>query len=259
MPYIDLPKGDKMFFVQEGKGKPLIFIHGFASTSLVWQKQIEYFKKKNQVIAVDLRGHGKSVARDGYLSLDDFAGDLITLIRKLALKEVRLVGWSMGWFVALKTFLRSPHNVDALVSVSGAPKFLKSESFPYAISHAELRNLEKKIKSHHAEGIDFFYSLISNSVSKEYFVHPSKHLTFHMLRELETADERKALDKIYVRTLLIHGSEDRICLPSASEYMHQHIPASEKVIMPGLGHAPFLEEPDKFNAILEGFLRQLHG
>jgi pimeloyl-[acyl-carrier protein] methyl ester esterase len=261
MPYIDLPGGDKLFFIQEGRGKPLLFLHGFASTHCVWRKQIDYFKDRNQVIALDLRGHGESQTIAHHLTLDDLAGDVIELIRRLRLDEVRVVGWSMGWFVAVKVFNVNPHNVDAMVSVSGTPKFLKSDDFPYAISHAELRNLERKIKADHISGIDFFYSLISDEIHKhkEYFSHPSPKITFEMLMALEKADLRSEIERIYVQTLLLHGSQDKICLPDAAKYMAQHIPGSQLKIIEGAGHAPFLEKPEEFNAALEFFLKGLHG
>ncbi|MCX5751501.1 MAG: alpha/beta hydrolase [Candidatus Saganbacteria bacterium] len=261
MPYLDLPSGDKLFFVQEGSGKPLLFLHGFASTHYVWRKQIDHFKERNQVIALDLRGHGQSQTSAHHLTLDDLAGDVIEFIRRLRLEGVRMVGWSMGWFVAVKVFNANPHNVDAMVSVSGTPKFIKNDDFPSAISHAELRNLERKIKADHVSGIDFFYSLISEEIHKhkEYFSLPSSKITFEMLMELEKADLRKEIERIYVQTLLVHGSQDKICLPDASKYMSEHIPGSQLKIIEGAGHAPFLEKTEEFNAILEAFLRGLHG
>jgi pimeloyl-ACP methyl ester carboxylesterase len=120
--------------------------------------------------------------------------------------------------------------------------------------------LEKRLKTHHAQGIDFFYSLLSDAaLPREYFVHPPEHLTFHLLRELEKVDLRPQLSKIYVQTLLLHGSADRICLPSASRYMHEQIASSQLKILGGVGHAPFLERPAEFNAALENFLKGLHG
>jgi pimeloyl-ACP methyl ester carboxylesterase len=60
MPFVELDKGYKIFYLDKGKGKNLIFIHGFLGCSWLFQAQIDQFSSKYRTIAIDHLGHGKS-------------------------------------------------------------------------------------------------------------------------------------------------------------------------------------------------------
>src|ERR1700742_1729400 len=107
--YLTLSNGCKVAYIDEGKGeKTLLFIHGLATYSLSWKKNIEYLKKKYRCIAIDLPGNGLSDRGDYPYSMNFFAGSVYDFIRLLGLKNVCLVGHSMGAQVAMTTLLRQP-------------------------------------------------------------------------------------------------------------------------------------------------------
>jgi pimeloyl-ACP methyl ester carboxylesterase len=76
-----------------------------------------------------------------------------------------------------------------------------------------------------------------------------------MARALAEADLREALPSISVPTLLIHGGADERSPLTVAEGLHVRIPTSTLVVLPGLGHECYLEDPDRFNAEVRGFLR----
>ena len=85
-----------------GNGRPLILIHGWAMNAEVWSDLSDNLSSNYQVISTDLRGHGKSKQLDGPFNYEIFAKDIRLLIDKLGLKNLTLIGWSMGVSVILK-------------------------------------------------------------------------------------------------------------------------------------------------------------
>ena len=72
-----------------GEGSiPIVFLHGFPFDKTMWQEQLDYLKNTHRVIAIDIRGFGKSRDEESHLSMDLFANDLILFIYKLALDKV---------------------------------------------------------------------------------------------------------------------------------------------------------------------------
>ena len=111
----------RLFFTDEGDGHPvLLFVHGYTCDSHDWSWQLPYFVASHRVIAVDLRGHGRSSAPEhGYGALD-FASDLAGLLDTLKVERVVAFGHSMGGVVVSALAVEHPERVDGLVCVDPA-------------------------------------------------------------------------------------------------------------------------------------------
>jgi pimeloyl-ACP methyl ester carboxylesterase len=110
----------RLFYTDEGSGPPLLFVHGYACDSHDWSWQIPHFVAKYRVIAVDLRGHGRSSApRAGY-AVAQLAADLAGLIAELDLEKVVVAGHSLGAIVASALAVGHPSVVAALICVDPA-------------------------------------------------------------------------------------------------------------------------------------------
>ncbi|HEY6006768.1 MAG TPA: alpha/beta fold hydrolase, partial [Geobacteraceae bacterium] len=78
------------------------------------------------------------------------------------------------------------------------------------------------------------------------------------LDTLAAADLRALLPHVDRPVLLVHGSDDTVCLPAAASFMAQQLPAADLRMFEGCGHAPFLSHPEEFNAVLAQFLAGLY-
>lgn len=107
-------------YSDSGQGEiALIFVHGWMCDSSYWQAQIDYFSSSAgyRVVALDLAGHGGSgLVRKDY-SIENFSGDVVTVINQLQLKKVILIGHSMGGAVVMETAIRLPNTVTGIVAV----------------------------------------------------------------------------------------------------------------------------------------------
>ena len=101
MPFVTVGKENsakiELYYEDHGSGKPVVLIHGYPLSGASWEKQVPMLLNAgHRVITYDRRGFGKSSQPTGGYNYDTFAKDLRTLITNLKLKDVTLVGFSMG-------------------------------------------------------------------------------------------------------------------------------------------------------------------
>lgn len=110
-----------MHFIRAGHGvPPIVFVHGFACTHDDWHFQVEHFAKTNEVVACDLRGHGETPGRPQECSIEHYGGDVAALVNNLELRDVFLVGHSMGCRVVLEAARLAPKRIAGLILVDGS-------------------------------------------------------------------------------------------------------------------------------------------
>ena len=110
-----------MHFIRAGQGAPpILFVHGFACSLDDWRFQVEHFSKSHEVVACDLRGHGQTPGRPQECSIEHYGGDVAALINNLELRNVVLVGHSMGCRVVLEAARLVPRKVSSLILVDGS-------------------------------------------------------------------------------------------------------------------------------------------
>jgi pimeloyl-ACP methyl ester carboxylesterase len=146
-------KGVKIRYVTEGKGDPVVLIHGWMSDSSMWgQDSSGNTKLKGldgfQVIALDCRGHGKSDKphEPGQYGLE-MAADVIRLLDHLKLEKAHLVGYSSGAFIAGNVAATHPTRVISVIYGGQAPLITRSE---------EEKKREKELKSAGTNEVEIF-------------------------------------------------------------------------------------------------------
>ncbi|MBW2204814.1 MAG: alpha/beta hydrolase [Deltaproteobacteria bacterium] len=110
--------GVKISYEEQGKGsRTLVFVHGWSSTRDAWDAQVAYFSKEYKVVTMDLAGFGKSGNDRKLWTMAAFGEDVAAVIKKLNLKEVVLVGFSMGGLAIIEAANRIPDHIAGLVLV----------------------------------------------------------------------------------------------------------------------------------------------
>jgi pimeloyl-ACP methyl ester carboxylesterase len=104
--------GVKIYYARFGHGNPVILLHGGLANSNYWGSQIPEIAAKYDVIAVDLRGHGRSTLSAQPMSYDLMASDIVGLMDFLKLRKVAIVGWSDGAIVGLTLAMKYPRRVN---------------------------------------------------------------------------------------------------------------------------------------------------
>lgn len=126
MPYFE-HAGCQLYYEDHGQGEPLLLVHGLGSSIQDWEYQLPHLQQQRRVVAVDLRGHGRSGKPRERYSMAAFAADVAALIEHLGLPPVHLVGISMGGMVGFQLGVDRPELLRSLCIVNSAPE-LKAKS-----------------------------------------------------------------------------------------------------------------------------------
>lgn len=269
MPFLETAQGVRIHYETAGDGPTLVFLHGWAMSGRVWRFQ-EGLADRYRLVVPDLRGHGLSSAPDSGYSYANFANDLVALFEALRLDNAVLIAWSMGVQVALQAYPLLKERLAALVFVSGTPRFTAGADYPHGLPSVETKGMALRLKRDQAGTLSDFSRrmfaegelhqrhaerMISEAIRGE---SPQYHALQESLASLASADLRTALPSVALPVLLIHGSADTICPPSASRYMAGQLPDARLVVMEGVGHAPFLSRSAEFTVLLTKFLDGIH-
>lgn len=266
--------GSRMRYLQAGSGPPLILLHGLMGYSFSWRFTIQALSLHATVYAPDQLGTGFS---DRPAQLDcrlcAMANRLFKFLDAVGVSSYDLLGTSHGGAVAMmaasmratrpdlhlrKLILVAPVNpwsahgrwlAPFIGSPLGSTLFLRTVNhmrwtFPYWL--ARLYGDSKRIPPGTLEGYEAPVTLPG---SFEYGVGIVRHWT-NDLRELEHAIPKLA----DVPTLLIWGNADPAVYVQSAEQLRRHFTSSELVVYPGVGHLPYEEVPEQFNATLVEFL-----
>jgi non-heme chloroperoxidase len=247
-------------------GIPILLLHGWSQSHLCWSKQYESsLKNDTQMIALDLRGHGMSdapVEMDQYTDGDKWADDIEAVIDDLVLDRPILVGWSYGGYIISDYVRKKGQDKISGINFVAAAVVLGPKAFGPLVGPGFLENApaasQNDLPTNIAAIRRFVRACIVKPVSQDDF---EEILAFNMVvqpsvraamiqRELDFAP---LLEEITVPVLVTQGRADTVVLPAMADYILSHCKTAEASWYDGVGHAPFLEEPLRFNAELRRF------
>jgi pimeloyl-ACP methyl ester carboxylesterase len=96
-----LLNGVPVYYRMEGKGQPVVLVHGFSEDGTVWENQVAALKDKCQLIIPDLPGSGRSAINDAQWSMEYFADCIRQVIDQEKIETVSMIGHSMGGYITL--------------------------------------------------------------------------------------------------------------------------------------------------------------
>jgi pimeloyl-ACP methyl ester carboxylesterase len=253
----------RLHYDDTGGGDPLLFLNGLAGDHLYWKGQMRTFAAHFRSIAVDNRDAGQSDYVTEPYSMVDLAADVIGLLQALDLPPAHVVGLSLGGMIAQEVALAQPGRVRSLFLVgtlARADDWFKATLDVY--SH---------IRRQVADTPGFFNALLPWLVSHRFFESASKvewlqaflrqapypqridgfFRQFEAMREHDTLDR---LGAIRCPTLVAAGEDDLIAPPRYARQIAACIPHARLEVLPGVGHAPPIENPRGFNRLLADFL-----
>ncbi len=255
--------GIRLYYETHGMGKqPLIFVHGWLTNADIWKYQTEVFSKSYRVVTIDLRGFGRSDKPKVEYTFDLFADDIDFLVKKLHLNNPILIGWSKGASIGLVYAAANVEPLSKLVLVGGGPKFVASEDYDYGLQPEEFIKMVDLMRTNYEVGVrDFLNSELPEAGTdhlKEWIfrmaMQAPPEVAINSILNDSKYDLRPKLSEIKIPTLICYGEFDSICPPGNSFCLHSGIADSEIYEFKGLGHLPFLTDPDGFNARLQSFL-----
>jgi len=250
-----------------GEGKiPVLFLHGFPFDKSMWTKQLEFLKSSYRVIAMDIRGFGKSTDEQSEFSMDLFADDVIGLMDALYIEKAVVCGLSMGGYIALNVQQRFPDRFAAMIlcdtqciADSAAVKEKRLNTILDIEADGVKEFNDGFVKNvFHKDSLTNKKELVK-SLSKVVAANSPQIISQGLLVLANRSETCITLAAVKVPTLIICGREDGVTPLTESEKMHKSIKGSILKVIDNAGHVSNLEQPKEFNKHLEDFLSTLSG
>ena len=275
MPFIKSTQSDatpvNIYYNDLGKGKNVVFIHGWPLSSEMWEYQItEFYQKGWRCITYDRRGFGKSDWPSGGYDYDTLAGDLKSLMEELDLQDVTLVGFSMGGGEIARYFsLYGGARVSKVVLIGAVvPYMVQTDSNPEGTPKEIFEEIAEKILEDRPSFLQEFaktffgVSLISHPVTDAFLdnnltrtMNSSPIATVECAKSFGFTDFRNDVLSINVPTLIIHGEADKtVPIEASAQQSARLIPNAILKVYPGAPHGLWFTEKDKLNQDLLDFI-----
>ena len=223
-----------------GRGKELVFLHGYLSSKESFAYQIEYLSKFFSVTAFDFWGFGKSPSLKEAWSVGDYAEATLSLLQSLKIERCNVLAHSFGGRVALKLLANSPRLFDKAL-LTGCAGVLPKRGVSYRLRVKAYRAV-KRIAPSFAEKKfgSAEYKTLSPVMRESY-------------KKIVNEDLTPLLCRIKTPVLYVFGEKDTATPPYMAEILRQNTPNSELLYMKGCTHFCFCEQPQLFNAIAREF------
>lgn len=232
-----------------------VFVHGAGGSSSIWSRQIRDFSRTNNVLLLDLRGHGKSkhpiYEKIKRYSFDSIGDEVMEIMDHLKINKAHFIGISLGTIIIRDLAERYPERIHSMI-LGGAVMKLNVRSrmllklgviFKSVVPYLVLYRFFAWVimpKRNHRESRFIFVTEAKKLYQKEF------------KRWFTLASQTRPLLSLFrsndcgIPTLYVMGEEDHMFLPSVRKLVGDH-GSARLLVIPSCGHVVNIEQPDTFN------------
>ncbi len=224
-------------------GEVIVLLHGIGDSAETWARVMPTLARERRVLAPDLAGFGRTPAPREGMRLSVLVRYLARFLDALGVEKAILVGNSLGGAVAIRYAADNPGRVSRLFLLNSAGLLNEVPPELEPGTREEARDLVRITFGPEAEFPRFVLDDLVRSVRD-----PARRA---YLRSDEPTDVRPDLGRIEAPTTIIWGEQDRLVPPEHGTVMHESIPGSELIVLPGVAHLPQIQAPEGVLQIME--------
>jgi pimeloyl-ACP methyl ester carboxylesterase len=243
------PTQTRFRWLERGDGEPVLLLHGLMGEMDHWESTLETLGPFRRPIALELPIFDPDLTE---VSVPALAGYVRRFMEAIELPPAIVGGNSLGGHVALELALSCPGWVDGLILTGSSGLF--ERTFTNRVPHMPTRAYVRE----RMEEIFYDPSLVTpewvESIRRIVTTRRTALRVLQVARAAKRHNVEDRLGQIRVPTLLVWGKDDRITPTDVAERFHARIRGSQLVYLPNCGHAPMLERPDAFNAVVGDWL-----
>lgn len=264
MSFLTTPDGVRLRYTDRGDGADtVVLVHGWKGSHRLWDHVVTGLEPHHRVVAFDLRGMGESDKPRAAYDFDELSGDLAFVLEELELRDVTLVGWSMGCTVALRHMERGGAGVARLVLLNGPLRLTRTDDFPDTMGEEQLEGYLADLaarwpaserdfqgEAHLDPGgplADWAYAIALQT---------PLDVALRVVREQARLDMRAAVRELRVPVLAAYSTRDPYYPTSLGEWIAANAPDGRLATFEHSAHGTPVEEPAAFVAALEAFIAE---
>jgi pimeloyl-ACP methyl ester carboxylesterase len=259
--------GLSVHYRDEGKGFPIVLLHGAASSLQTWDVWVKDLSKDYRVIRLDLPGYGLTGPNAGKdYSMHWYVNFLDTFLDKINVKNCYLAGNSLGGHIAGEFAFEHKYSVKKLILIDSGGYPLEERGilavkmartpllrpivryatprFFVAMNLRQVYGPKEKISD---EIIDTYYELLRREGNRETFIDVCNR---------KPEDSSSHIRAITIPALILWGSRDSTIPARHAELFHRDMPNSKVIVYDGAGHVPHEEIPEKTVSDVRTFLSE---
>ncbi|WP_032113952.1 alpha/beta fold hydrolase [Candidatus Paracaedibacter symbiosus] len=263
--FVNTSGGKIAYAISEGKGTPIVLIHGNSSSKEAFKKQFDTLGKKYKVIAFDLPGHGKSenaLNPEQVYSFPGYARVIIEALEKLNISQSIFCGWSLGGHIAIELLSQRSDLVAGLIITGTPPIPLTAEGLTKGFKVSDVSYLTGQKEQFSIQDAYKFLThggFIPNEVPDLVEVNMradgnARHFMIKSVKDGIGVNAKDILERTNTPISVIIGEKDPWI---KNGYIKKEINYSSLVSMHHIdcGHAPHWEQPELFNCIVDDFVQ----
>jgi pimeloyl-ACP methyl ester carboxylesterase len=252
--------GQHLYYEVYGSGPPVLLLHSFLCSIELWDDQIAALRQDYQVIAMDIRGHGRSGHSLPH-TLESLVDDALAVLDAEGISAAHWCGLSIGGMISIRAAIREPGRVRSLILMdTDAGPEKRGVVFRHWLLEAAVRVLG--LKSVKGPVMDLMFGRSTHQDQPELVeIWGNRFEELHvpsMMRTLRALDRRRdlvpLLSGVHRPALVIHGDEDRALSRRRGQLIADTLPRAEWLLLRRVGHLCTLEAPDAVNERLVAFL-----
>ncbi len=252
----------RLNYTELGQGRPIIILHGLFGSARNWQGIARSLANSHHVISPDLRNHGQSPHAQS-MTYQEMADDVISIADQLNLKDLIIIGHSMGGKVAMTAALSNPERFTALTVIDIAPVNYDQDfdTLIAAMNSLKLDTLKSRSQAEETlnKVIDdkgVIQLLLQNLVRTDEGFKWRINLGGIManLNLIGQFPENLKSTSCRIPTLFLGGSESDYLRSIHNPAIYEHFPAAEITMINGAGHWLHAEKPTEFLKQLKTFI-----
>jgi pimeloyl-ACP methyl ester carboxylesterase len=225
-----------------GRGKPVVFIHGWLGSWRYWMRTMEALASDYRTYALDLWGFGDSDKSTERYSVADYAALLNDFMDQMGIVNASLVGHSLGAIVALYCATQQPSLTSrlAVVSLPVTPRAISSRLIDFA-SNSVLTKM-------------FWRRQITHRIVQQEAEKAAENVIALSVQSALKVDTRTLVEQAHQPTLIVYGEKDGVIDPEPTRTLNGPRSSMRPMGLAESRHFPMLEEANKFNRLLKDFL-----
>jgi pimeloyl-ACP methyl ester carboxylesterase len=266
--FFTTPSGLRLRLSDRGDGpETIVLVHGWKGSHRLWDRVTALLAQRHRLVAFDLRGMGESDKPRGAYDFDELSGDLAAVIEGLGLRDVTLVGWSMGCTVALRHMERGGAGVARLVLLNGPVKLTRTDDFAHSMSEQQLeRALTDLVEGWPASERAFVADSLLKTADPivvdwmtAIALQTPLDVALAVVRQQARLDMRGAVRALTVPVLAAYSRRDPYYPVSLGEHIAASAPDGRLAVFENSAHCAPVEEPQAFVAAVESFIASRPG